>query len=357
MASKNQVVLSFAGDHDKLTKSFDEVGQAAQKMEGKVEDAGKGFDKMGDATDTLDTRAMGFRDTVTGVQDSVKGFSQVLKGDLSADSLVLAGTGVGDLASGFTNLLVPSLKSAVTWLGQTKVGMLAHAAAQKVVALGAKVWTGIQWLLNAALIANPIGLVVLAIVALVVIFVIAYKRSETFRKIVDAAFRGIVAAGKAVWQGIKTYFGFWLGIIDRVVGAVRGIPGKIRSAFGGLFNIISAPFRSAFNFVASAWNNTIGRLRWTVPKWVPFIGGNTVAAPTLPRFHSGGVVPGPPGSEMLAILQAGERVTPAGAAGQTVVLEVRSGGSRLDDVLIEVLARAVSARGGNVQVALGGARG
>jgi hypothetical protein len=76
---------------------------------------------------------------------------------------------------------------------------------------------------------------------------------------------------------------------------------------------ISAPFRSAFNFVADAWNNTIGRLRWTVPGWVPVIGGNTIAVPNLPKFHTGGVVPGPPGTEVVARLQAGERISPMGA--------------------------------------------
>lgn len=46
---------------------------------------------------------------------------------------------------------------------------------------------------------------------------------------------------------------------------------------------------------------------------------------------------------------------PAGAAGGgVVVLEVRSGGSRLDDLLVEILRNAVRVRGGgNVQLALG----
>ena len=325
MASKNQVTLTFAGDHDKLTKSFEEVGESAKKMEGKVEDAGKGFDRVGDATDALDTKAMGFRDTVTGVQDSVQGFGRILKGDLSADALVTAGAGVGDLASGFTNLLVPAMGSAVSWLGKTKVGMLAKAAAAKVVTAATKVWAAGQWLLNAALTANPIGLVIVAIVALVAIVIIAYKKSETVRNSVHGAFRAVGAAARWLGDRFSDWWGRVRSILDRVGGAFRGLPGRIRSAFGGLFNIITWPFRTAFNFVATAWNNTVGRLRWSVPSWVPVIGGNSLSAPTLPRFHTGGRVPGAPGSEMLAVLEAGETVIPTGGGGMAVTVTAGHG--------------------------------
>jgi hypothetical protein len=54
----------------------------------------------------------------------------------------------------------------------------------------------------------------------------------------------------------------------------QAIPGiLINEAFGGIFSIMTWPFRTAFNFIADAWNNTIGRLSWSVPGWVPGIGG------------------------------------------------------------------------------------
>lgn len=134
MAGKNQVTLTLAGDNDQLKKAFaeteaaadamakgvgesskriaDEVGQSQKRVADEVRSSAEAYDRAAEATDTLDTRAMGFRDTVTGVQDSVLGFSKVLKGDFSADALFVAGAGVGDLASGFTNLLIPGLKSA-----------------------------------------------------------------------------------------------------------------------------------------------------------------------------------------------------------------------------------------------------
>jgi hypothetical protein len=51
-------------------------------------------------------------------------------------------------------------------------------------------------------------------------------------------------------------------------------------------------------------------------------------------------------------------ITPAGGGhsgdGGRVVLEIRSGGTRLDDAIVEIIRQAVKVRGGgNVQVALG----
>lgn len=161
MAGKNQVTLTFAGDNDQLKKVFGEVGDAADKaatevgqasdkmaselggatkrMSDDVRKSAESFDRAAEATDTLDTRAMGFRDTVTGVQDSVVGLSRILKGDLSADALFVAGAGVGDLASGFTNLLIPGIKSTVGWLGRAKDATLAFVTTARgaTLALGA----------------------------------------------------------------------------------------------------------------------------------------------------------------------------------------------------------------------------
>jgi hypothetical protein len=43
-----------------------------------------------------------------------------------------------------------------------------------------------------------------------------------------------------------------------------------------------------------------------------------------------------------------------GGGEQRVVIEIRSGGRAEDDYLVGVLQRAINARGGNVQVVLGG---
>lgn len=335
MANKNEVTLTFAGDTAQLERAFDRVGTAARSMEGDVRAAGESFDRAAEASDNVDTKAMGFRDTLTGLQDGFAGLKQASSGDIGFESLLLLGFGVGDLASGFTNFLIPSLKSAVTWLKATKVATLAQAAVSATVSAATKVWAGVQAVFNAIMAMNPIVLVIIAIAALIAIIVLAYKNSETFRRIVDAAFRGIVVAAQAVWVGIKAYFTFVINIWKTVISAAVSLVGKIRNGFNILVsaarivgNAIVAPFRSAFNAIRNLWNNTLGGKGFSIPGWVPGIGGNSFRIPT---FHTGGTASGAMGGEFLAVLKAGERVVPGGGSGGVMTVAVVAGGGSSSD--------------------------
>lgn len=284
----NEVTLTFVGDTDKLEKSFDSVGVGAKSMGDKVSEAGAGFDRVGEAADSVDTKAMGFRDTMTGVQDTSVGLGMIMKGELFTGFLTL-GMGVGDLASGFYNLIIPMTKTIATTVAST-AATVGHAAVSTAVAVKTAVWTAAQWLLNAALTANPIGIVVVAIAALIAIVVLIATKTTWFQD-----------AWRVAWGAIKSVaVSFW--------DWMSALPGKIAGAFASIASAISSPFRAAFNAVANAWNNTVGRLSWTVPSWVPILGGHTISAPKLPTFHAGGRVRGMPGQDVVAILRAGEHV-------------------------------------------------
>jgi hypothetical protein len=82
------------------------------------------------------------------------------------------------------------------------VALGAQAVAMLAVRGATLAWSAAQWLLNAALAANPIGLVIIGIAALVAGVILAYKHSETFRRIVKAAFDGIVVAGRFMWDTV-----------------------------------------------------------------------------------------------------------------------------------------------------------
>lgn len=196
--------------------------------------------------------------------------------------------------------------------------------------------TAAQWAWNAAQLASPTTWIVLAIAAIIAGIVLLVMQWDTVKEAGGAAWDWIVDKAKAAWDWIK------------------GIPQRVSDTFSVIGSAISMPFRAAFNAISDAWNNTIGRLSWTVPGWIPGVGGNTVAAPRLPRFHQGGTMPGAPGTEGLALLQAGEKVIPASAAG--------GGGARvvhvdLGPALMALIQQEVGARGGDVQIVLGGARG
>lgn len=346
MAAGNKVILTFTSETKSAEEGMDRVGRSSVDMEKKVHKSADGFDRVGEAADEVDTKAMGFRDTMTGVQDTMGGVSMIMKGNLFEGFLTL-GMGIGDLGSAFYNFLIPSMKSAVGWLRTTRVGTLAAAASQKIAAVASKVWAAGQWLLNAALTANPIGIVVVAIAALVAGFIYAWKHSETFRKIVIGAWNGIKGAALAVWHWMSGTL--WPGIrrvVDGVASAFRGLPGRIGAAFRNVARIISAPFRAAFNAVSTAWNATVGRLNFRLPA---LLGGAMISAPRLPHFHSGGVVPGPRDQEVLAVLRGQERVIADSAGGSarggTTAIMIRSDGSRFANAVVELLDKAVRDRG------------
>lgn len=103
----------------------------------------------------------------------------------------------------------PLIHAYVTW----KVAATGVAIATGLVTAATKAWTAAQWLLNAALTANPIGIVVTAIAALVAGFIVAYKKSETFRDIVNGALNAVKDAAVAVFGWIKVNWPLLLGIL------------------------------------------------------------------------------------------------------------------------------------------------
>ncbi|MDQ0694188.1 hypothetical protein [Streptomyces sp. W4I9-2] len=77
-----------------------------------------------------------------------------------------------------------------------------------------KLWTLAMIAFNFVLAANPITLIIIAVVALVAAVVYAYKNFETFRNIVNAAWSGIQTAALWAWNNIlkPTFSAIWMGL-------------------------------------------------------------------------------------------------------------------------------------------------
>ena len=178
----------------------------------------------------------------------------------------------------------------------TNAAMTAWAAATTA-------FTAIQGVFNAVMAANPVVLFALAIAGLVIGLVIAYKKFDAFRNIVDAVFGAIKAGIKGGMDAITTYLSFVMGV-----------------------------YKAIFNGIATLWNNTIGKLSFSVPKWVPGLGGKGFDVPNIPMLANGGIVNTPGG--MLAMIgeKGPEAVIPltgpnagAGLGGNTVNINVNGG--------------------------------
>jgi hypothetical protein len=268
----------------------------------------------------------------TGLQKAaseVEAYGGALQGVIGTISL---------LALAHEALAAASLKSMAEQVA-SKIATMASAVA-------AGVATAAQWLWNVAMDANPIGLIVLAIAALVGAVIYIATKTTWFQTAWKVSWGAIKDAAGAVADAVKGY-------LNWIVSNYEWAWGRLKAGFSGLYNGIVGPFKSAFHYVVDAWNNTIGRLSWTFPSVMGF-GGFSISAPRLPHFHTGGTVPGAPGQEVLAVLQAGETITPAGGtagADRTPTVRVVYEG---DPVAVAFMKRLVRIEGGgDVQLAFG----
>jgi hypothetical protein len=109
-------------------------------------------------------------------------------------------------------------------------GIQAIMAAQKA-AEAIKAMAVAMKALNLAFLTNPIFLVIVAIVALIAIFVVAYKQSETFRNIVNGALHGVETVAKAVWTAIRvSALAVWHAIEAVVKSVVSTIKIQIKAS-------------------------------------------------------------------------------------------------------------------------------
>jgi hypothetical protein len=197
-----------------------------------------------------------------------------------------------------------------------KVAMVAGTIATKAAAAG-------QWLLNAAMTANPIGIIIALIAALVAAFVVLWNKSEAFRNFFIAMWEGIKTAVTAVgqfftttlpsffsaaWEKIKSIFSgvaqFFTRIFTGVVDIFRNIGTKVGETISGAFkavvNAVLSGVEKVLNAPINAFNAALG-----VINKIP--GVNIPLIPTfdLPRLAKGGFTDG---------------VSIAGEAGQEAVI-------------------------------------
>lgn len=119
--------------------------------------------------------------------------------------------------------------------------LVAYTVITRTVSAVTKAWAAAQWLLNFAMDANPIGLVILAIAALIGFLVLAWQHSDSFREHVKKMWSDIKSAASAAWDFLKGIFKMWVDVWFAVVGAllhgaakafgwVPGLGGKLKAA-------------------------------------------------------------------------------------------------------------------------------
>lgn len=130
--------------------------------------------------------------------------------------------------------LMPYLEKFIGWVEKNPKLVIALA-----IAIG--VLSAAITIMNIAMAFNPVGLVIVAIAGLIAGLVVAYKKFEGFRKIVDTLF------GAVKW---------WITNVT--------IP---------TIKIMVEAFKAAFNLIAKQWNATVGGFEVKIPSWFKYLGG------------------------------------------------------------------------------------
>ena len=178
--------------------------------------------------------------------------------------------------------LLPAIEAVLPFL--TKFGQWAADHPNIILAVGAAIGVIAASIMavNLAMALNPFTLIVLGVAAVALALVGAYKKFEAFRVIVDGVFGAMR---------------FWINEVT--IPAIKGL---------------LAVFKTVFNGIASLWNNSIGKLSFKFPSFVPGFGGKGFDVPNIPMLADGGIV----SRATLAVIgESGpEAVVPLSRAGE-----------------------------------------
>lgn len=277
-----ELAVDVVSDVVKAVAGLDDVGDASrgassgvEKMGREAQESARKLNITADSADELGGKA----GKATGALGALSSGFELVGAEKYAGALQGASLAT-DFFSGVGDSLNLVMESTIIKTARARVTAIAHGIATKASAVATGVMTAGQWALNAALSANPIVLVVIALVALVAAFVIAYKHSATFRAIVTGAFRAVTGAASATFNWVKRNWPLLLAIItgpiglavllvvrnwDRIKGATqaawRAVTGAVRDALGNVMDLVrSIPGRITNVFSkAAGWLSSAGR--------------------------------------------------------------------------------------------------
>lgn len=226
----------------------------------------------------------------------------------------------GGRITAVVNGIAGALSEALAWITKTEGGLVLVGAAAGLAAGALGVWavsaglagaaalgttlgmaalTASQWLLNAALTANPIGIVVVALAALAGALTVAYNTNETFRANVDAAWAAVGEAAGAMsvavsnalsaitpyWNSLvasndrnaATFRATWAGLVadhDRSAASIREAISSLEPAWATLTasnDRNAATFRQAWDDLAHSTERNAETIRAAIegigPAW------------------------------------------------------------------------------------------
>jgi len=275
-------------------------------------------------------------------------------------------TVMGGLLASMGMLLTAQNIAIITVVAQTVV----HAA----LAISYGVVTAAQWLWNEAMDANPIGLLILGIVALIAAVILIAKNWDVVREKTVEIWNTVVDFLKGIWDNIVGFFKTNWALILAILFPAVGLPILIAQNWGKITGIVSDIWNGVVSAIKTAWNNVVtfveSGVNWLIDQVnkvidlmdkipgvnignISHLGGESqtpIGPPiptTIPSYDVGGMVRGAIGQPQVAVVHGGEMITPAGKGGILITgnnFAVRKN-SDIDDIA-NALMRKIKLQGG-----------
>lgn len=296
-ATQQDVVNAIVQNIKNTTNEQDKMNLAATAFGTMAEDGGTKFieslSSVGDSFDNVKGKADELADVKYDTpQSALQGIGRTLKVDMlqpivdklmpylnKAAAWVTANLPaitqkVMDIGVKIKDEVVPAVKNVFEWIqklspviaavgtaiaGLALVGFIQNF---KTIIASTKLWTAAQWLLNAAMSANPITLVVIAIAALVAAFVVLWNKSEAFRNFWINLWDKVKAVASTAWEAITGFFSAaWdtiKAVWDVVLGYFQTLWAGIQTTFSVVSEVLSGFFSAAWNAIKAIWDFVVG---------------------------------------------------------------------------------------------------
>ncbi|WP_417556247.1 tape measure protein [Microbacterium sp.] len=204
--------------------------------------------------------AISFVKFIAGLVSTSKAFvlSTVAKTKDIAATVALSAMYAKDFVVSAAKAVAGVVASTASWVANTAAMVASKVAlvASKV-AMGAA--TAAQWLFNAALAANPIGLVIAAIAALVAGLVWFFTQTDL---------------GREIWGNFVSFLGeAWTNIVNFVTSAVSGFVGWIQGIGSGFTSWWSGLWSGIGSFFAGLWQRMLDGGRALLMGYVGWLQG------------------------------------------------------------------------------------
>ena len=273
--------------------------------------------------------------------------------------------------------IAPVISGIVGAIVAFKVAVFAINTVMNAWAIAQGICTAAQWALNVAMTANPVGIIIVAIGALIAIGVALWMNWDSVCAWCKQAFQAVGDFFVSVGTSIGSFFvGLWTGIKDTAVGVWNGITGFLSGAWNTISSAAVSVFTGIGNAIKNVWNGIVGTIKGAINSIISAInsmirgavsgvnglikGINSVTdavgipaiptftAPQIPMLANGGlirtagtVIVGEKGPEMLS-LPSGAKVTPIDKSRRSenkFYINIYADGKSTDDIVDELVPK------------------